>query len=337
MNKIITLLAILFSLNTNAQTWKIWPNGPNPVCAGGSTGVLVADSTNSSNWYSSSSNGRTIDWYTSGTGCTGTVAQHNPAGSNAYFFTAPSYATTMVINAHLSTGQCLSYTLTVDQPPVTSNSPTICSESTATLTASGASTYTWNTSATGATIAVTPTITTHYTVTGTDINGCTNKHTSTVTVNTLTASITANSATICPGATATLTASGTANSYSWNTGATTASITDSPTVTTSYNVTGTFTNGYTSTATSTITVKSIPFLQILGDTVLCTGNLGFLVVYGTMGCSCIWNWSTGASTNTITIAPTVTTTYSVIANGSNGCTSYTPLTVTVNPSPTINC
>ena len=44
----------------------------------------------------------------------------------------------------------------------------------ATLTAGGANTFTWSTSATGSTILVTPTITTSYTVTGTDPNGCTN-------------------------------------------------------------------------------------------------------------------------------------------------------------------
>ena len=43
-----------------------------------------------------------------------------------------------------------------------------------TLTASGASTYTWSNAIIGQSILVTPTISTNYTVTGTDLNGCTN-------------------------------------------------------------------------------------------------------------------------------------------------------------------
>ena len=48
---------------------------------------------------------------------------------------------------------------------------------TATLTASGANTYTWSTNQTDTTIAITPTITTTYTVTGTNAMGCINTDT----------------------------------------------------------------------------------------------------------------------------------------------------------------
>ncbi|MES2680549.1 MAG: kelch repeat-containing protein [Bacteroidota bacterium] len=50
--------------------------------------------------------------------------------------------------------------------------PTICKNEPVTLTAAGANTYTWNGTANGATISVTPTLTTTYVVSGTDINGC---------------------------------------------------------------------------------------------------------------------------------------------------------------------
>jgi len=59
----------------------------------------------------------------------------------------------------------------------TSNSSLICGppfQQTVILTANGASTYTWNTSAIGNTISVTPSVTTTYSVTGTDLNGCDN-------------------------------------------------------------------------------------------------------------------------------------------------------------------
>ncbi|MBC7628928.1 T9SS type A sorting domain-containing protein, partial [Ferruginibacter sp.] len=69
-------------------------------------------------------------------------------------------------------------------PIVTATSATICAGQTATLTAGGATSYTWNTSATTTVIAVTPTVTTNYTVTGG--NGiCSNTKTTSVNVNAL--------------------------------------------------------------------------------------------------------------------------------------------------------
>lgn len=63
----------------------------------------------------------------------------------------------------------------------------ICLGSSAVLTASGATTYQWSPSASldsdnGTTVTATPTITTMYTVTGTEFEGCTNTQTFTVTV-----------------------------------------------------------------------------------------------------------------------------------------------------------
>ena len=69
---------------------------------------------------------------------------------------------------------------------IVSTATAICVGSTATLTASGTATsYTWNTSATTASVVVTPTTTAAYTVTGTDGNGCTNIAVSSMTINAL--------------------------------------------------------------------------------------------------------------------------------------------------------
>ncbi|MGE0567559.1 MAG: LamG-like jellyroll fold domain-containing protein [Bacteroidia bacterium] len=54
------------------------------------------------------------------------------------------------------------------------NTSILCVGQTASITASGATTYTWNTSSNNTVIAVSPTTTTSYTVTGTDGNGCEN-------------------------------------------------------------------------------------------------------------------------------------------------------------------
>src|SRR6185312_15258340 len=77
-------------------------------------------------------------------------------------------------------------TVTVNAlPTILVSSSTICVGATTTLTVSGANAYTWNTSDTGATISPSPTSTTNYTVTGTDINGCVNSNTSIVNVNSI--------------------------------------------------------------------------------------------------------------------------------------------------------
>jgi gliding motility-associated-like protein len=80
-----------------------------------------------------------------------------------------------------------------DASGTTVNDNTICDGASATLTASGGTSYLWNTSETVASITKTPVTTTSYTVTGTNANGCENTATQTITVNVLPAAPTANS------------------------------------------------------------------------------------------------------------------------------------------------
>jgi hypothetical protein len=145
---------------------------------------------------------------------------------------------------------------TVPTVSITATTNSICIGNSTTLTASGASTYNWNTSSTATSIVVSPTTTTNYIVTGTNsVNGCTNTINKSVGVNPLPV-VTANtSASIICGppfqGTATITANG-ASTYIWNTTAITTAIAVSPSVTTVYTVTGTDANGC---------VNSTPFTQ----------------------------------------------------------------------------
>ncbi len=75
-------------------------------------------------------------------------------------------------------------TVTVNAlPTVTATGGTICAGDAATLTASGAATYTWSTGQTGAGISLSPTVTTDYTVTGSAADNCVNTQTVSVIVN----------------------------------------------------------------------------------------------------------------------------------------------------------
>jgi hypothetical protein len=128
--------------------------------------------------------GQTLNWYDAPTGGTlvGTGSPFSPAAPGTYYAEA-------VDNTTLCVSQRTPVTLTENAlPPVTvSADVAICEGQDTDLTASGASTYSWDnagslSSATGTTVTATPIVTTTYTVTGTALNGCEDTATVTVTV-----------------------------------------------------------------------------------------------------------------------------------------------------------
>ncbi len=141
--------------------------------------------------------------------------------------------------------------VTVNPVPSITISPSsnpICNLNTVTLTAAGASTYSWNTGPTTNTISQFISFNTTFTVTGT-LAGCSSS--SSIAINILTLPqvlVSSNSVMICVGQNAVLTASG-AVSYTWYPTGSGSSISVSPTVTTSYTVVGTGVNGCTNTST----------------------------------------------------------------------------------------
>ena len=205
----------------------------------------------------------------------------------------------------------------------------ICIGSSTSLTASGGTSYVWSNGATGASITVSPTATTTYNVTVTDVNGCDGTASKTVIVNPLPAVSIFGIDEICNGGNTTLFASG-GVSYIWSNGATSTSIAVSPTATTTYNVTVTDGNGCQASTSVTVTVHPLPTASISGDTEICTGTTTRLTASGGTG----YLWSTGATTYWIDVNPTATTTYNVTVTDGNGCQASTSVTVNVNPLPT---
>lgn len=147
-------------------------------------------------------------------------------------------------------------------PPISVNSARLCTGGTATLSATGASSYTWSpsiglSSNTAANVVVHPSQSTTYTITGTIEGQCNSIATSTVTVFPLPV-ITVSSATICAGLDAALAASGAA-SYSWTPSVTLTDVAGKnvlakPAVSTTYTVVGTDSNACTNNAETTVTV-----------------------------------------------------------------------------------
>lgn len=124
----------------------------------------------------------------SSTVCSGQSITLTGNGASTYSWSTGATTSTITVSPTANTtysiigtsGTCSNTavkSITVNPSPTVSavsNTSLICAGQTATLTASGAISYVWNPSGSGAVIAVSPTITSSYTVTGTDANGCSN-------------------------------------------------------------------------------------------------------------------------------------------------------------------
>lgn len=262
----------------------------------------------------------------------------------------PTATTTYTVTGTHANGCTASATKVVNVNPipsvtVTPTSATICTGGNVTLTASGASTYTWSPATglnktTGASVTASPINTITYTISGT-ANNCTGSTTIIVTVNQPpTITITPASVTICSGASATLTASG-ANTYTWSPSAglnttTGSSTTASPTVTTTYTVTGIAANSCSATATRIVNINSHPTLTITGANSICMGASTTLGVSGAS--TYTWTPATGLNTTTgasVIASPTLNTTYTITGSSAQGCTATGTKSITINPLPSI--
>ena len=218
-------------------------------------------------------------------------------------------------------------------PPVTLTSAQICSGSKDTLIASGGTTYLWSNTLTTDTIIVSPTSTSTYSVTVTDIHHCTASVTKTVTViPSPIAAITPTSAQICIGNSDTLTAASGGTNYAWSTSVNTTAIIVSPTTTTTpYSVTVTGSSGCTASASFTVTVNPLPTPAVsLTSVQICSGSKDTLIGGG----GSRYTWNNSANTDTIIVSPTNTTTYSVTVTDTNSCSATLSKTVIVNQPPT---
>jgi gliding motility-associated-like protein len=257
-------------------------------------------------------------------------------------YACPLVSTTYTVKVTDKNGAGLSATasslVTVNPKPIISvTDATICMGSSTTLTASGATTYTWApltglSSGTGSTVTANPATTTTYTVTGTTANGCSAEKTVVVTVNPI-PTINVSNASICPGSSVVLTATG-ASTYNWspNTGLNTTTenaVIANPASTTTYTITGT-SSGCSGSATATVTVGAIIADAGINKTI-CPGDSTQLSASG--GTVYKWSPATGLSNDTIfnpIAGPTVTTTYTVTVSSGN-CTSQDIVIITVNP------
>ncbi len=234
--------------------------------------------------------------------------------------------TVTITDSNGCTSSC-SQSITVNPLPICTitGNLTICSgESTVLCTTAGLASYLWSTGEKINCITVNAAGT--YTVTITDVNGCTSSCSQTVTVIPSPICTMTGNLTICSGESTVLCTTAGLASYLWSTGETINCITVNAAGT--YIVTVTDINGCTSSCSQTITVSPPPICTITGNLTICSG--GSTVLCTTAGLAS-YLWSTGETINCITV--NAAGTYIVTVTDINGCTSSCSQTITVSPPP----
>jgi gliding motility-associated-like protein len=300
-------------------TINITPSGT-LICNGQSANLSVNGSAGPFIWTASSGSNPTP---------TGTITV-TPTTTTTYTVLAGAGTCTAQAVASVSISPSLTITIT---PNVSS----ICNGSGTTLTAGGATSYTWIPSMSNApTLSVSPTSTTTYSLVGTD-GVCVSGTTATVNVTTITASVSSSSSFYCVGGSpVTLTGSG-ATTYSWSgsnlssTNGTTVSVT--PSSTSVYTLTGE-TTGCLSTQTISISVPPVSTITATtANSVICIGTTGTTL---TASGANTYTWSPGLmNTATVNVNPSTTTQYTVAGQTAAGCIMV-PAVITVSVLPSIN-
>lgn len=294
--------------------------------------------------YTDQSTNTPISWNWTFAGGTPSVSTtQNP---NVVYNTPGVYSVTLTVtNAFGSDTEVMTNSITVNALPTVDagNNATVCSGNATVLNASGATSYSWNpptglSSTTVSNPVANPTITTIYTVTGTQ-NGC--SKTDVVTVN-VTAAPVANAGpdlNLCVGSNTTINASG-GGTYNWSPAQGLSSTTSAnPIVSTTNTTTYTLTvsNGACSDVdVVTITVKSLPTANAGTDVTICNGNSTVLNASG--GSS--YTWTPSGSLNfpnsaNPTATPITTTNYTLTVSDGT-CTAKDIVTVSVTPLPLAN-
>lgn len=284
--------------------------------------------------------------------CAGKTATINIAGALNYYtnpgnITTPTYTINPIITTVYSISgtnafgcsKTINDTVKVLSPPsIGSNvsSNTVCIGSSVTFSNSGGASYTLSPSSfTGNTINITPTVlgTTIFTVTGAGPFGCINTKTVGVTTYSLpVVNITPSNTTICSGKATLLSVSG-ANTYTWTTGSSLNVISVTPTVSTSYSVLGANSFGCKNSASSVVNVLNTPIVSINSpSTNVCFGYTMTVTANGASN----YNWSTGATSNTLVVQPFSNSTYSIVGTNGGLCSDTAFLSLSVLPLPSVS-
>ncbi len=305
--------------------WQFFPScQPQSITASPSSSLCSGNSVTLTSGYS---NGAAVNWYNIavggtavGTGTTLTIPTLTTAGSNStYSFYAESNSCNNFPRTAIQ--------LTVLPLPSLSISGTssICSGDTYSFTAVGSGmSYTWNTGATSANISGIGVNNTTFTVICSD-GFCYNQQSISLIVNPLPQVNITGPASLCSGQTTTLSVAGTAVTYTWSTGANTSSILISPSSNSVYTLIGEDANFCSNASTLSLTVHPLPLISVQSKSAICVGEQVLISASGAIS----YSWSSGQNTNTVSVGPQITSSYTVIGTDLNACSSSQSITVLV--------
>ncbi|WP_320019449.1 gliding motility-associated C-terminal domain-containing protein [Labilibaculum manganireducens] len=203
-----------------------------------------------------------------------------------------------------------------------------CSGNTITFDAGNAgSTYLWSTGETTQTITVSASG--NYSVVVTDANGCSATDDANATIHANPVVDLGIDQETCAGGTITFDAGNAGSTYLWSTGETTQTITVSTSG--NYSVTVTDANGCSATDDANATIHANPTVNLGADQQTCSGNT-ITFDAGNAGSTSLW--STGETTQTITVSASGN--YSVVVTDANGCSATDDANATIHPNPTVN-
>jgi gliding motility-associated-like protein len=320
----------VFSVFSIAQPPALTLNlssGSPSICAGGS---VVLSST-----LSGGTPGYAYNW-TGGVNTDSFVFSNNTPASYVY-----------TLNALDAYSCAVSNTLGVDviaNPVLLVPNVSICPLETATLVASGATSYTWNNTVTGATYTDSPTAFSQYTVLGSAL-GCTNTAVASVNIKPTPNPVLSSNSPVCEQSTFSLSASaGTAYVWSGPGGFSSfASLLSIPSVSLTqagvYQVTVTAANACTASVSHTVVVKPLPTLSLSASAAsICLGvNATSLFTSGT---ATLFSWTptlglSSGSGVSVSASPSISTNYSVLGF-LNGCSRTQSISVTVVSPPNLS-
>lgn len=266
--------------------------------------------------YAASAAGNSFAWTS---GQTSPLINVSPSSTTTY---------TVLVTDENNCSNSASETIVVNPLPVPyiSGELSFCQGGRTILTASGGASYQWSNNATGNVLAVSAGGT--YTVTATNVQGCSASTNVTVTANSLPVVMITDNTSICQGQTATLTASATSNcTYTWSTGSYENSIHVSATG--NYTVTVTNANGCFVNRSVNVTVHNNPQITLMGTTTLCEGQSTQIAAYANENAT--FTWSNGTNNSVATFFETGI--YTVTATNNYGCSNTASSSITVHPRP----
>jgi gliding motility-associated-like protein len=249
------------------------------------------------------------------------------------FGAAGTFTTQLLVTNYGYTNNCVDSSQqdieVIETLVIASADTAICLGDTVRLSATGATTYTWdNGLGAGQNQNGTPIIDTMFVVTGTGVFNCTGTDTVNVTINGVPTIIASNDTTVCAADSVFLSATG-GETYLWDNGLGAGqNQTAFTSIDTMYIVTGTDTLGCSGLDTVQVTVRALPIVLASEDTTVCIGDTAIINATST---ETVFTWDNGLGLGqSHMVSPGMDTSYVVSVTDTNNCIGTDTVQITID-------